>query len=521
MDKKIRLTLSMAYDNETIANAMVSGLIYEHLLFAVREMVADAENVSKSDIYEALQNIASEGARVDYASLEEWTRGKDGARDELLALAVILDSRVRDAGGEASLITKQLSTELDRFAERLRQVEFKDGFAYLKDSGISSEMIETTLEQMSMVSENEFAIGLMDEDLNYEPFDTKSYTNSFIEKKLKKLDSIISRLSSKIDKDYTSLEDTVLDMEKRLYNVATSVATDTEKTDITCKILKRVNAHKQLVDKVENGLVEATEYSRQLTLHEGQLVDNDKKGLNVGISSGMPDDIEVKKLIASRVVSGGYRTRIENEKLKLDNLKLKLEKHRKVVEGVELAFRSSIPTEAELKKYSSIKHRLQDLQNRLDIASSQVVLDADGKELVGVNKSGLDSLAQIYADGKDVFMRNTLMSGIFSSVNALYSLGENSDKVIERSNKKFIGAKLLDYSIKNASLQKDLRTFRRIGDEVIRDIAIILGKPITLSNLKEMAEIQELAVHQSSQMLEMIEKNHKNEIELLTSILNI
>lgn len=521
MDKKIRLTLGMAYENEAIASAVVSGLLYEHLLSAIREMVADAENISKSDIYEALQNVAFEGARVDYTSLTEWTSNKDYAKDELLALAVILDTRVKDVGGEAGSIAKQVSVSIERFAEKVRQVEFKDGYACLKDGGVPGEMIETVLEQMSVVSENEFMIGLMDEDLKYEPLDTKTYSNTFVEKKLKKFDSVVSKLSSKIDGDYVSLENTVLNMGKKLYDIATSVSTDTEKSELTNRVLKTINSHRQFVDCMEDGLVKATELARQLAIHSGKLKEAEDKELDELRMIGANDDVATKNMLAKSVVGGDYRVRIEDSKLKLNGIKEKLENHRKIVEGVELAFRSSIPTESELKKYSSIKHRLQDLQNRLEIAGSQVVLNADGKELVSVNKSGLETLVQIYTDGKDVFMRNTLMAGMFSSVNALYSLGENPDKVIERANKKFIGAKLLDYSIKNSSLQKDFRTFRRVGDEVIRDIAIILGKPITLSNLKEMAEIQELAVHQSSQILEMIEKSHKSEVELLTSILNI
>ncbi len=521
MDKKIRLALSMQYENEVVANSIVSGLMFEHLLDNLRELMAETENISKSDIYEGLQNIASDGARVDYASLNEWTNGKDYARDELLALAVILSRRDSDESGKPSGIVQRVSDDMAKFASSVSKVEFSNGFALLKDSGVPSEMVEKVLEEMSIVSENEFMIAFMDEDLKYEPLDTKPHTNSFIEKKLKKLSSVVSKLSLKIDSDYASLQNMVVDMEKKLYGIATSVSTDTEKTELANRALKSINSHKQLVDKVEDGLVDATELARQLAIHSGKLKEAEGKELEEMNASGVRGEVANKNLLAKRVANGEYRSKIDDEKIKLDALKLKVERHRKIVEGVEMAFRSAIPTETELKKYSSIKHRLQDLQNRLAIAGSQVVLNNDTKELLDANKAGLETLVQIYIDGKDLFIRNTLMSGVFSSVNALYSLGENKDKAIEKSNKKFIGAKLLEYSIQNSSLQKDLRTFRRIGDEVVRDVAIVLGKPITLSNLKEMAEIQELAVHQSSQMLEMLDKNHKNEVELLTSILNI
>lgn len=522
MDKKIRLTLGMQYENEVLAGSIVNGLMFEHLLEDLREKVAGTENISKSDIYEVLQGVASDGARVDYASVDEWAQGKSYALDELLALAVVLDRRASDETGEPANIVKDVSDGLARLSDSVAKIEFANGFALLKDSGVSSEMVEKVLEELSIVSENEYMIGLMmGDELKYEPLDTKPYTNSFIEKKLKKLDSIVSKLFVKIDKDYEALQDMVVATQTRLYGIATSVSTDTEKTELASKALRAINSHKQFVDKVEDGLVDATELARQLTIHSGKLKESEDKELEEMNASGKRDDVANKNILAKKVTNGDYRARIDDTKIKLDALKLKLERHRKIVEGIELAFRSAIPTEAELKKYSSIKHRLQDLQNRLTIAGSQVVLNADSKDFLETNKSGLETLVQIYADGKDLFIRNTLMSGVFSAVNALYSLGENEDKTIEKSNKKFIGAKLLEYSIQNSSLQKDLRTFRKIGDEVVRDVAIVLGKPITLSNLKEMAEIQELAVHQSSQMLEMIDKNHKNEIELLTSILNI
>lgn len=521
MDKKFRLTLSMDYDNEVLAHSVVSGLIFGYFLDELRDKLAEIDGISKSDIYEALQNIASDGARVDYTSLKDWTENKDFAKDQLLALTVILDQRFAEANGNAGEVVAEVSKDLSNFTDKIAKMEFANGFVSTKESGVNEEIISDVLDELRLVSENEFLVSLMGRDLSFEPLQTKSYTNAFIEKKLKKLDSICSKLSSKIDNDYASLEDMVLDIEKRLYKVATNVSTDGEKAEMTNKILKGINVHKQLIDKVEDGLVEATELSRQLTIHEGKLKEADVKKLEENRIASASSEEANKDLLALRVLNSQYRNQIEKTKMKLDTLKLKLEKHRKVVDGVDLALKSAIPSEAELKKYTSIKHRLQDLQNRLEIAGSQVVLNSESKEVLTANKSGLEALIQIYIDGKDVFMRNALLSGIFSSANALYSLGENDDKVIEKSNKKFIGTKLLEYSIKNSNLQKDFRTFRKVGDEVIRDVAIVFGKPITLGSLKEMAEIQELAINQSSQMLEMIEKNHKSEVEILTSILKI
>lgn len=521
MEKKIRLTLSMDYDNEVLAHSIVSGLIFGYLLDELRDRLAEIDGISKSDIYEALQNIASDGARVDYTSLNAWTENKDFAKDQLLTLVVIIDQRFAGNGGNAGEVVAGVVQDLSNFTDKIAKMEFANGFVSTKESGVNEEIILDVLDELRLVSENEFLVSLMGRDLSFEPLQTKPYTNAFIEKKLKKLDSICTKLSSKIDNDYSSLEDMVVNIEKRLYGVATSISTDGEKIEMTNKILKGINVHKQFIDKVEDGLVEATELSRQLTIHENKLKEDDSKKLERNVSSQKNDEGLSKDLLASRILNSEYRNQIEKSKMKLDTLKLKLEKHRKVVDGVDLALNSAIPSETELKKYTSIKHRLQDLQNRLEMAGSQVVLDGESKEALKVNKSGLEALIQIYIDGKDVFMRNTLLSGIFSSANALYSLGENDDKVIEKSNKKFIGAKLLEYSIKNSNLQKDFRTFRKVGDEVIRDVAIVLGKPITLGSLKEMAEIQELAINQSSQMLEMIEKNHKSEVEILTSILKI
>lgn len=509
------MRLSVKYDDETIVSALIGGLCFDYVLDEIRTNIAEAKNIQKSDIYETLQTIASDGARVDFISLQDWTDNKTFVRDELLALATIIDMRIVSVDG-ASNFTESLMDSMDEFVKGISSLKVVDGDIDTKDSSLQAELLSKVVEQMTLVSENEFLVELATKDLDFTPLQTKPFVNGFIEKKISKLNTICTKLSEKLNSDYSSLQDMVVNTNDKFYAISNEAITDTEKAEKASKAIRVINSHRALIDKVEDGLVEATEYARQLTLHKDKL-------RNTEVS----EDMSARDAMAMGVVNEQYLIQIDEARDRLSQLKLDLEKRRKMLDGIELAFKSAIPAENDMKKYTSIKHKLQDLQNRLDIASSQVVLDARSKDLLTVNKSGLDALIQIYTDGKDVFMRNTLMSGIFASVNALYSLGENEDKVLEKSQKKFISKQLLEYSIKNSTLTKDLQTFRKIGEDIVRDVAIILGKPISLANLKEMAEVIELAVNQSSQMFDMIDKNHKDQVNqistgvLLTDVFNV
>ncbi|MBE5739041.1 MAG: hypothetical protein E7354_04885 [Clostridiales bacterium] len=528
METKFELRLNTQYDTNTLLSAFANGLAFEFLLDEVRGQLRDANGIEKADLFDGVQVIAGNGADVGFTTVQEWIANKATAQADLLSLVVVMDSRLAEAN---QIVSGELSegtmSKITDFLLKVNAIEITDKYVDVKDTGVRGDFVENIATQLALVSENEFLVGLSSMKLKPVPLETKSYANTFIEEKLNKLNALCDKLTKKLDTDFDGLQDLVADLNDKLYAISNEPITDGEKVDAARKALKAVNSHRQVVDKVEDALIEGVELVRQLTIHENKLkvADADKLSdstAKIAEAENIDTKTQIERdMVSMRFMNDQYLAGIKVAQARVKALKERVEEYRKTVENLDLAFKSSIPTESEMKKYSSIKHRLQDLQNRLEISGGQIAKDKDTKEILSVAKAGLDTLVEIFTEGKDLFMRNNLMSGVFASLNCIYNLGENEDKELEKSQRKFISEKLEDYSIRNASMLKDLTTFRRVGDEAIRDIAIVLGKPLSAATLYEMAEIQELAINQSNQMFEMIDKSHRKQLELLLSIINI
>ncbi len=527
METKFELRLNTQYDSSTLLSAFANGLAFEFLLDRVREELRSAD-IEKGDLFDGIGVIASNSADVSFGSVQEWINNKATAQNDLLAVVAVIDSRLAEMGKSmAGEFAQGIMSDMTEFLLKVNSITFGEDSVTIGSADISREYVDNVISQLSLVSENEFLIGLSSMKLNPIPLETKSYANTFIEDKLKKLNKLCDNLSNSLDNSFDKLQDTVVSVNKELYAISNDSITDGEKADNARKALRALNPYRRTIDKAEDTLIDAVEYSRQLTIHENKLKQADAEKLantQAKIDESMTTSGKAqaeRDMVSMRFMNDQYLAGINEAQLRLKKMKERVEEYRKKIDNVELAFKSAIPTESEMKKYSSIKHRLQDLENRLEIAGSQMQKDSASKEVLSLAKAGLSTLVEIFTEGKDLFMRNNLMSGIFASVSSLYNLGENEDKVLEKSQKKFISEKLEDYASRNASLNKDLTTFRKIGDEVIRDVAIVLGKKVSNDTLYEMAEIQELAINQSNQLLEMMRTNHSKQLEILDGILSV
>lgn len=529
METKYRLRLNTQYDDSTVYSALLKGFIYEYTYDLVRDALAELSLYEKNDILNGLQVIKNNSQDVAFISLQEWINNKAAAQTDVLTLAAVIDARlVQENKGVAGEFTENIGKKIEDYINLLSGISLQGEVLDIGDTGINADYINTVITQIALVSENEFLVGLSALSLNPVPLETKAYKNTFIEEKIKKLNTICDKLSQKLSDDYDSLQDMVANINDELYKIANEPVTDGEKVDMARKAIKAINPHRQLVDKVEDKLVEATEYARQLTIHEGKLKSADSAKMsstesNIKASASKDAKVQAERdYFSMKFMNDQYLNGIAGGNARVQAIKNGIEEYRKILESLETAFKSAIPTEAEMKKYSSVKHRLQDLQNRLEISANQLPKKTkDIKDLIDAAKAGLDVLTEVYTEGKDLFMRNNLMTAVFATVTCLYNLTENDDRDIEKAQKKFVSERLEDYSIRNSALLKDLTTFRRVGDEAIRDIAIVLGKPLSAEMLYEMLEVQELAINQSNQMFDMLDKNHQKQLDLLTSILSM
>lgn len=529
METKYRLRLNTQYDDSTVYSALLKGFIYEYTYDLVRDALAELSLFEKNDILNGLQVIKNNSQNVAFVSLQEWIKNKDTAQTDVLTLAAVIDARLaQENKGVLGEFTENIGKKIEEYINNLSGISLQGEVLDIGDTGINADYINTVITQIALVSENEFLVGLSALSLNPVPLETKAYKNTFIEEKIKKLNTICDKLSQKLSDDYDSLQDMVANLNDELYKIANEPVTDGEKVDMARKAIKAINPHRQLVDKVEDKLVEATEYARQLTIHEGKLKSADSAKMsstesNINASASKDAKVQAERdYFSMKFMNDQYLNGIAGGNARVQAIKNGIEEYRKILESLETAFKSAIPTEAEMKKYSSVKHRLQDLQNRLEISANQLPKKTkDIKDLIDAAKAGLDVLTEVYTEGKDLFMRNNLMTAVFATVTCLYNLTENDDRDIEKAQKKFVSERLEDYSIRNSALLKDLTTFRRVGDEAIRDIAIVLGKPLSAEMLYEMLEVQELAINQSNQMFDMLDKNHQKQLDLLTSILSM
>ena len=175
-----------------------------------------------------------------------------------------------------------------------------------------------------------------------------------------------------------------------------------------------------------------------------------------------------------------------------------------------------------MKRYSNLAFKFEDLFVRLELAKSQLK-KTDKAFVAGINTAitGLGALVNLALDGKEVFMRNNLLSGIFNCVNGIYDIVENKNKSIELSQIKFVTTRLVKYSALNATLNKDMQTFRRVCNNAIRDIAMMMGKPFSIATMKDIVDTIELAIEQVKELVATLNKNHSEQTKVLGDILNI
>ena len=237
-----------------------------------------------------------------------------------------------------------------------------------------------------------------------------------------------------------------------------------------------------------------------------------------------PEDAEMyeREKDSVKYVTENYfaQMKVWNEKLKL--VQDRITELYKIYDKVENVLKTAIPGEDEMKKYTTLSFKFQDLSVRLELAKSQVNRkDKEFKNVFDAAITGLGVIINIFVEAKDLFIRQSLMTAVFNVVNSIYDLVDEKNKSIELSQIKFVTNKLAEYSILSASFNKDLLTIRHVGNNGIRDLAIMMGKTINFNGLLEMLKVIELAVEQLNRLQDILNKNLQEQIQILTDILTI
>ena len=528
MGNKINLNLCANYNNREFKKAIVNGLL---CYYAIEKLRLTIKGFQKDEldmfyVYEEYKEVIDESNNVTFAHIREWGDHKRNSYLRLLEIVDKLDNLASDAGLiERGSLYKSFNDDCVNYGLQLTLCSIDRTCIDLNQVEIKEEYLSSCLAEVMTVDEGQFLSDISTMQIEMTPLDTRAHRNSFIEKKLNKLNSLASMAESTLDRGFTSLNKDLMSSYSRLYRIIHGLLSDSEKVDESRKVYRLVAPYRKTLDKLENKLVEANELKRQLTLHKKKLKDAlDSREISAG--EGEDNQFKAESLgidyDAQVFVTEDYYNKIDYTIARVNNAMEEITKRYNVLDKVEIALKGAVPSESEMKRYSALSFKFQDLYTRLELAKSQVNKDDEAfKEAIKTAIYGLGVLLNLTIEGKDIFMRNTLMSGIFNSVNFMYDIVDDKNKSVELSQIKFVTSRLADYTDLNMSFSKDLQTYRHVCNNVIRDIAILMGKPFNFNGMMEIIETIDLAIKQIESLKEDLDKNHKKQSQMLSDILNV
>ena len=529
MESKIVLKMSGMNTNEDIKSAVLQSLVVEFLIDNLKSKInAYSRDVDLTDVSNSFDNISENNQTAAFASLKEWTLNKMSVFKDLVMLGALMDSKLTQFKQmKSGSFIDALQEEVSDFTITLSSIDFdfNEGFINLNGLKLKKSYIDKTLEQMYIVDENQVLVSLSETQLTFTPLNTEKYRNKIVEDKISKLDKLCNKVSEALEKDFEKFMLKTDKIQESLRNIAYESLTDGEKVDKARKTMKQLNVHRRALDKLEDELADANELKRQLLKHSEKLntsLDEEIKVLDEKIASNA-EEAEMFVLDKDSIsdVYERYLAQISEKENKLKATFERLNQIHAIYEKCEGQLKTALPTESDLKKYSTLGFKYQDLAVRLEVAKSQVKGDKEYIAEFDTATAGLEVLISAFSQAKDLFVRQSLMTASFNIVNTAFDLVEEDDEEIEASQVKFVTSKLSDYSTLCAEFANDLLLLRNVGNNGIRDLAIMMGKPFNKEGLFEIINVIDLLVNQTNQLCQMLDKNLQDEIQLLTDILSV
>jgi len=530
MENKLKLNLCANYSKEALKSAVCNSILCDYIIdklgLAIKRF--NKEDLDLFYIYENFKIAIEKSSQITYSNIVQWEENKVSSYQDCLNIVVVLDGLAADAGkisaGELIEEFQQDCQEYGILLSAVVDVEMNEiKFGQLK---IKEEFLTTLKNQLTFVDEGQFLSDLGTMQIEMIPLDTNKYRNRFVEKKLKKINDIHNSVKSILLKDFEKLHDDIAGAYDRFYKIIYAALSDGEKVDASRKVYRLISPHKQVLDKLENKLTEANELKRQLVIHEKSLKNNLNEKLEEfkAILEEKPYEEESinREIDGITFVTDEYIEKIHNANERINTIEQEISDKYDILDRLDNALKAAIPSENEMKRYSNLSFKFEDLYVRLELAKSQ--LKSKDKQFVdAINTAviGLGVLINLGIEGKDIYLRNSLLSAVFNSVNGMYDIVDNKNKSVELSQIKFVTSRLVKYSILNSNLNKDLQTFRRVCNNAIRDIAMMMGKPFSIGTMLDIVDTIDLAIKQVQELVDTLNHNHVEQTSLLGDILNI
>ena len=528
METKFKVQLGAANDLNELSSAIANGITYEFVADTVRNILREYhKETDLSTLVDEYTELVTKAYEGTYVSFDNWSFYKAQCLSEMLSFVKKIDSYLVE---KEKITSEQVVSDMQK-----KMFDFLMGFNSVKitldmidtsEFEIKEDYIKTTLDQLDIVNESKILSTLISMDLDVNPIDVQKNKNNIVESKIQNINKIVETCEQVFANDAEKLNDQVLNAYDKFYNICYDSLTDGEKAEKARRVIKFINSHRQMLDKLESKLTEANELSRQLVLNKKRLEEG-LKTKNESAEQRIEEDPYQKDMVEFELdsaiyVTNKYISQIEETSKKLNDLKEKISEHYNVLDKLEIALKTAIPSEEEMNKYSSIGLKLQELSVRLELSKSQVTKDnKELKTLIDTANTGLSTMIAYSLDVKDLFMRNSMMSASFKAVNALYNFVNGMDKSMELSQIKFITDKISEYTDTYNAFANELVEYRRIGNNTIRDLSIIMGKPFGGTGLLEIINAIGIGLKQFENLYNSLNANNDKQSDILNAILTL
>lgn len=528
METKIKLNIGTLTDLNQITNVVVTSIACEYLIDQLRsELRKFSRDVDLKEQITELASIVDRSYDASFASFEAWHSAKTLAQADMLEFIGKLDNFLSEKGLIASRdLIDRIQNDFVQFVIKLSTIKITQEEIDLAGVDVNREYVASAVEQLRLLDEGILLVSLASMELEFTPIDTKQDRNKFVEDKLRRLDKLTTSCTQIFDNDYDKLLNQILAMHDKFYNVCYSSDTDGEKSEKARKILKSLNPHRLLLDKLENKLAEANELKRQLTIHGKKMtasLDEEKKSITTKLSENPEEeDILNNKLEAKEFVTKEYLARIETEIDALTKLQEKMTAHYKVLDQLEISLKGAIPTEQDMNKYSSIVHKFQELAVRLELDKSQPVkLDKEVIDLINTAIIGIQNMVEHAKNFKDLYLRNAMLTAIFRAVNDLNDFATSENKAEQLNQINYVANKLDKYNEQEKLFTDNIVSYRKLANDIIRNISIIISQTINASHTFEIIDMVDGVIKQFESIYQNLSDNQKKQIEIMKDIMTL
>ena len=529
MESKINIHLCANYSSPKLKSAVISCVLCDYIIEKLRQSIKrfNKEDLDLFYIYEDFKKAIEKSGNITFSTIGGWEDNKTSAYQDCLNIVVDLDDIASKAGKiNSGDLIEEFSRDCKEYALALSLCDINNDTIDLSGVEVREEYIDNLKRQLTLVDEGQFLTDIGAMKIDMVPLDVNKFRNKFVEQKLKRANVILDSVGKTLDREFKRLHDEVSDSYKKFYKITYAALDDGERVDAARKVCKLIPPHRAILDKLEDRLTEANELKRQLTIHEKKLVE--QKTTKFEEFDAFVQDKPYEEEGVNRdkdaitFVTDEYLEQIKLTKQDIEEIELEIAERYKIIDRVEIALKAAIPSESEMKRYSGLAFKFEDLYVRLELAKSQINnKDKDWLTSINTAITGLMVLAKLSQEGKDIFMRNNLLSAVFNSVNGIYDIVDNKNKSVELSQINFVTTRLVKYSNLNNSLTKNLQTFRHVCNNTIRDIAMMMGKPFSLRTMLEIVDEIELSIRQIQDILDVLNNNHVEQTRLLGDIMNV